>query len=89
MIILKAHKQNWIYRSKQRQKCKWFKTEWANKTNHAKNGSGLDTEKEPHWYQILNPVFAETHKPLNLVSSAAETSLINKNFFRHLSGKAS
>ena len=35
---------------KQRQKCKWFKTEWANKTNRAKNGSGLDTEKEPHWY---------------------------------------
>ena len=45
-----------------------------------KNGSGLDPEKEPHWYQILNPVFAETHKPLNLVSSAAETSFVNENF---------
>ena len=56
------------------QKYNWFKTEWANKTDHAKNGSGLDPEKESHWYQILNPVFAETHKPLNLVSSAAETS---------------
>ena len=57
---------------KLRQNYKWFKTEWANKTNRAKNGSGLDPEKEPHWYQILNPVFAETHKPLNLVSSATE-----------------
>ena len=46
---------------KLRQKYKWCKTEWANKTNCAKNGPGLDPEKEPHWYQILNPVFAETH----------------------------
>ena len=45
-----------------------------------KNGSGLDLEKEPHWYQILNSVFAEMHKPLNLVSSAAETLFINENF---------
>ena len=57
---------------KLRQNYKWFKTEWANKTNRAKNGSGLDPEKELHWYQILYPVFAETHKPLNLVSSATE-----------------
>ena len=65
---------------KLRQKYKWFKTEWINKTNCAKNGSGLDPEKESHWYQILNPVFAETHKPLNLVSIAAETSFVKENF---------
>ena len=65
---------------KLRQKYKRFKTEWINKTNCAKNGSGLDPEKESHWYQILNPVFAETHKPLNLVSSAAETSFVKENF---------
>ena len=59
------------------QKYKWFKTERTNKTNHAKNSSGRYPEKEPHWYQILNPVFAETHKP---VSSAAETSFVNENF---------
>ena len=65
---------------KLRQKYKWFKTEWTNKTNRARNCPGLDPVKEPHWYQILNPVFAETHKPLNLVSSAAETSFLNENF---------
>ena len=57
---------------KLRQNYKWFKTEWASKTNHVKNGSGLDPEKETHWYQILNPVFVETHKPLNLVPSATK-----------------
>ena len=46
---------------KLRQKYKWFKMEWTNKANCVKNGSGLDPEKEPHWYQILNPVYAETH----------------------------
>ena len=66
--------------AKLRQKYKWYKTEWTNKTNRARNCSGLDPVKEPHWYQILNPVFAETHKPLNLVSSAAETSFVNENF---------
>ena len=65
---------------KLRQKYKWFKTEWTNQTNRARNCSGLDPVKEPHWYQILNPVFAETHKPLNLVSSAADTSFVNENF---------
>ena len=64
---------------KLRQKCKWLKTEWTNKTISAKNGSGLDPEKESHWYQILNPIFPETHKPLNLVSSAAQTSFVNEN----------
>ena len=66
--------------AKLRQKYKWYKTEWTNKTNRARNCSGLDPVKEPHWYQILNPVFAETHKPLNLVSSAAEISFVNENF---------
>ena len=65
---------------KLRTKYKWFKLEWSNKTNRAKSGSGLDPDKEPHWYQILNPVFAETHKPLNLVSSAANTSFVNDNY---------
>ena len=60
---------------KLQQKYKWFKTEWTNKTNHAKNGLGLDPEKEPHWYQILNLVFAETRKPLKLVSSELDPLL--------------
>ena len=62
------------------QKYKWFKTEWTNKTNPAKNGSGLDPEKEPHWYQSFNPVFAKTQKTLNLASSAAKTLFVNENF---------
>ena len=40
---------------KLRQKYKWFKMEWTNNTNRAKNGSdpnGLDLEKEPDRYQI-------------------------------------
>ena len=45
------------------------------------NGSGLDSEEEPHWYQVLNPFFAETHKPLNLVSSAADTLFVNEKYF--------
>ena len=61
---------------KLRVKYKWFKTEWASHTRRAKNGSGLAPDKEPHWYQILNPVFAETHQPLNLVSKAADTSFV-------------
>ena len=65
---------------KLQQKYEWFKVELTNKTNRPKNGSGLDPEKEPHWYQILNSAFAEMHKPLNLVSSAAETSLVNEHF---------
>ena len=52
---------------KLRQKFKWLQTEWTNKTNSAKNDSRLDPEKEPHWYQILNPAFAEVHKTLNSV----------------------
>ena len=64
---------------KLRQKWKWFKKEWTSKTIRAKNGSGLDPEKESHWHQILNPIFPETHKPLNLVSSAAQTSFVNEN----------
>ena len=39
-----------------RQKYKWLKTEWGKHTRRAKNGSGLEPEKEPRWYQILNPV---------------------------------
>ena len=32
---------------KLRQRYKWFKTKWRNKTNRAKNCLGLDSEKEP------------------------------------------
>ena len=64
---------------KLRVKYKWLKTEWAQKTRRAKNGSGLDPDKEPRWYQILNPVFSETHQPLNLVSRAADTSFLNSS----------
>lgn len=34
---------------KLRQKYKWLKTEWTNKTNRAKNGSGLEPDQEPRW----------------------------------------
>ena len=30
------------------QKYKWFNMEWSKKTNRAKNGSGLDPDKESH-----------------------------------------
>ena len=42
-----------------RHKFKWLKTQWGEHTRRAKNGSGLEPEKEPRWYQILNPVFAK------------------------------
>ena len=50
---------------KLRVKYKRFKTKWASHTCRAKNGSGLAPDKEPHWYQILDPVFAEMHQQLN------------------------
>ena len=62
---------------KLRIKYKWSKQEWAAKTRRAKNGSGLEPDQEPQWYKVLNPVFAETHRPLNLVSSAMDTSFLN------------
>ena len=40
-----------ISMKKLRQKYMWFKTEWTNKTNRT-NGSVLDPEEEPHWYQF-------------------------------------
>ena len=45
----------------------------------AKNGFEYDLDKEPHWYHILDPVFAKTHKLLNLMSSATKTLFVNKN----------
>ena len=64
---------------------KWLKSEWSAKTTRAKNGSGFDPDDEPNWYKILNPVFTETHQPLNLVSSAADTSFLGGGNFAELS----
>ena len=63
---------------KLRNKFKWLKNEWSAKTIRAKNGSGLEPDEEPYWYQILNPIFTETNKPLNLVSSAMDTSFVGE-----------
>ena len=57
-----------------RSKYKWFKNQWTAKTDRAKNGSGLDPDKEPKWYQLLNPIFSESHAPLNLSSSSKDAS---------------
>lgn len=38
----------------------------------------FDPHKEPHLYQMFNPVFAKTHK---LVSSATEISFANGNLW--------
>ena len=54
---------------------KLLKLEWSAKTTRAKNGSELDLDEEPDWYKVLNPVFAETHEPLNLVSNM-DTSFV-------------
>ena len=59
---------------KLRQKYKSLKTEWSAKTTRARNGSGLEPDKEPRWYQVLNPALAETHKPCELASSSLDTS---------------
>ena len=48
------------------------KIQWTAKTDRAKNGSGLDPDKEPHWYRVRNPIFSETHAPLNLSSSSKD-----------------
>ncbi len=55
-----------------RSKYKWLKNQWTAKTDRAKNGSGLDPDKEPKWYQLLNPIFSESHTPLNLSSSGKD-----------------
>ena len=64
---------------KLRQKYKWLKTEWTNKTNRAKNGSGLEPDQEPRWYQVINPVFSETNKPLDLVSSSKDCNNLSSS----------
>ena len=69
-----------VSNEKLRQKYKWLRQEWSSKTTRAKNRSGLYLDKEPHWYKVINPVFTETHRPLNLVSSAMDTSFVAQDF---------
>ena len=60
---------------KLRRKYTGLKAEWRKISDRAKKGSGLAPEREPNWYKILNPVFAETNVPLDLVADSADISL--------------
>ena len=74
---------------KLRQKYKWLKTEWNNKTLRVKNGSGLEPQQEARWYQIINPVFSETHKPIELASSSKDVSFSTSSSDEESCGKGS
>ena len=78
-LVLKKSSTNEVFEHIQRE-YKWFKQELSSKTTRAKNGPGLDHDIEPHWYKVINPVFTEIHRPLNLVSSAMDTSFVAQDF---------
>ena len=42
-----------------RRKYTTLKAEWRKISDRCKNGSSLAPEKEPSWYEILNPIFSE------------------------------
>ena len=43
-----------------------------------KSGSGLSSEKEPVWFERLDPVFCGTNEEMKLTSSVTETSFLNE-----------
>lgn len=63
---------------KWRVKYKALKQEWSRITDHIKKGSGFFPDKEPHWFENLNPVFCEANQTINLSSSAADTSVVHE-----------
>ena len=81
MIVLKAHQQNWIYQSKN-----FDKSKSGSKQNEEirqivrKMVQDLIPRRNLFGAKFKNPVFAEMHKPLNLVSSAADLLFVNENF---------
>ena len=81
MIVLKAHQQNWIYQSKN-----FDKSKSGSKKNEEirqivrKMVQDLIPRRNLFGAKFKNPVFAEMHKPLNLVSSAADLLFVNENF---------
>ena len=40
--------------------------EWHKIYRRCKNGNGLAPEKQPSWYKVLNPIFSEMNKSLQL-----------------------
>ena len=64
-------------------KYKALKQEWSRITDRIKNGSGFFPDKEPRWFENLNPVFCEANETINLSSSAADTSIVNERNESH------
>ena len=53
------------------------KKQWRQRVDRAKNGTGLDVEKEPKWFQILHQVLSDTNAGLEDISSGAmDTSFV-------------
>ena len=56
-----------------------MKKEWKVIIDRVKNGSGLAAGEEPEWYQHINPILAETNEEVNPISSALQTSFVNRD----------
>ena len=69
-----------------------LKRVWKLTVDRAKEGSGLDVEREPKWFQVLHPVLIDTNSSLDDISSGPmDTSLtleplqVNKIIFIYFS----
>ena len=62
---------------KLRNKYNNLKKQWRTAVDREKSGSGLHVEREPKWFQILQPVFSDTSSRLDEISSGPlDTSLV-------------
>ena len=54
-----------------------LKSEWRKAIDRKKNGSGKSPENEPTWFNIINPILADSNKGLeDVVSNPSETSFV-------------
>ena len=56
---------------KLRNKYNNIKWQWRQRVDRAKNGSGLDVEKEAMWFQLLHPILSDSNAELDDISSEA------------------
>lgn len=64
--------------AKLRVKYKWLRSEWRKYTDRVKKGSGKEPINEPKWFNILNPIFADTLGDINDVASSS-SDVLNEN----------
>ena len=56
--------------AKLRAKYKWLIVEWRKFTDRAKSGSGKPAINKPEWFNIIDPIFSETHTQLKVATKA-------------------